>query len=220
MYKDKNTRQRFVIDGCLENQRDLMQWAGKNLEANTLFLIYGFRYTYDGDGIELGNPITITKEQFGLFDADDHDNYDIDPIFDNYHGALFIDEEQYSQIINNCKKPTAEDLEQVLRAEFKLLKAWCEGNVYGYVVETNYPITREQFSKIVTILNGNSSDEQYDKVCEIIGYAGINNKHGWREIESCWKFYQTDTDKELFLLMSEHWSETADVKEIKQQMGV
>ena len=214
---NKNTAEWKPICGCFDNKDDIMLWAGESIERGEQFLVMGFNFVMDSI-IQLHSKIEITSEQWDAFNRND-DDFDIDLVFGHIDGVIFINETTYRKIVNKDKHPvTQEDLMDIIREDFKTLKAYVAGNVYGYKVETNLPITRDQYYKILDVLNTQGKaplgDDKYKQVCDIIGYDD------WEGVDSCWCFYHEGTDEELYRDMASHWEDTGDIIEIKKQMGV
>jgi len=213
---NKTSKEWKPLCGCFDSKSDVMLWVGESINRGEQFLVVGFNFCGDNN-IQLHSKIEITSEQYDAFNHC-NDDFDIDDVFGHCDGVIFIDEAMYRKIVNKDKHPvTQEDLMGVIQGEFKTLEAYVSGDVYGFKVESNLPITHEQYLEILDAFKlprGEGGEHEYKKLCDIIGYDE------WKEVESCWCFFKEETDEELYKAMASHWADTPDIIEIKKQMGV
>ena len=214
---NKTTKERKPICGCFNNKSDVMLWVGESINEGELFLVVGFNFVGD-DEIKLDAPIEITSEQYDAFNRSD-DNFDIDNVFGHCDGVIFINAQDYRKRVDKNKRPiTFSNLIDVINADFKTLQAYVSGEVYGFKVESNMPITIDQYYKILDVVGVKGKEpigeSKYKQVCDIIGYDT------WEEVHSCYRFFKEGTDEELYRNMASHWEDTSDIIEIKRQLGI
>jgi hypothetical protein len=133
--KNKDTKEWIPFKGCFRSKEEVVQWAGQNIHANKQFLTVAYNFYDQGNTIKLGDTITITPEQYEAYNNNDED-FDIDEIFGNNEGCIFICEDDYNTNYNRNKIPTQEDLRSILEEEFTDLAVYVAGDVYGFRVST------------------------------------------------------------------------------------
>ena len=160
----------------IRSAEEMAEWIKEQRKAKIPHAVLGIQFRHGGDSLVAG---TFDK------DADD--------------GALYINQLRYDELCGGkcmTRRKLWAVLRDILKCEFDAIRAWAEGDVYGFVRERRVP------------------EAGCCPTCE--------RDSTWEHLDSCWGFYDTDNDmSSVYSVMSENWDQDSDdMKAIMQMMRV